>query len=63
MKFSLLFIIFISGQKKKDSVQVSEVKIIRVGRSKNIFILDLFCYYTCTEVEIEDMYSCGGQLL
>ena len=29
------------GQKKKDScVQVSEVKKIRVGRSKNIFILD-----------------------
>ena len=29
--------------KKKDScVQVSEVKKIRVGRSKNIFILDFF---------------------
>ena len=29
--------------KKKDScVQVSEVKQIRVGRSKNIFILDCF---------------------
>ena len=29
--------------KKKDScVQVSEVKKIRVGRSKNIFILDYF---------------------
>ena len=32
-----------SGKKKKDScVQVSEVKKIRVGRSKNIFILDFF---------------------
>ena len=31
------------GPKKKDScVQVSEVKKIRVGRSKNIFILDFF---------------------
>ena len=31
--------------KKKDScVQVSEVKKIRVGRSKNIFILDFFFY-------------------
>ena len=31
------------GQKKEDScVQVSEVKKIRVGRSKNIFILDYF---------------------
>ena len=30
-------------QKKEDScVQVSEVKKIRVGRSKNIFILDFF---------------------
>ena len=41
--------------KKKDScVQVSEVKKIRVGRSKNIFILEFFFYYTCTEVAIED---------
>ena len=41
--------------KKKDScVQVSEVKKIRVGRSKNIFILDFFFYYKCTEVVIED---------
>ena len=31
------------GPKKKDScVQVSEVKKIRVGRSKNIFILEFF---------------------
>ena len=41
--------------KKKDScVQVSEVKKIRVGRSKNIFILDFFFHYKCTEVLIED---------
>ena len=41
--------------KKKDScVQVSEVKTIRVGRSKNIFILDFFFHYKCTEVLIED---------
>ena len=41
--------------KKKDScVQVSEVKKIRVGRSKNIFILEFFFYYTCTEVLIKD---------
>ena len=41
--------------KKKDScVQVSEVKKIRVGRSKNIFILDFFFFYKCTEVLIED---------
>ena len=33
----------LSRPKKKDScVQVSEVKKIRVGRSKNIFILDFF---------------------
>ena len=32
--------------KKKDGcVQVLEVKLIRVGRSKNIFILDFFFYY------------------
>ena len=41
--------------KKKDScVQVSEVKKIRVGRLKNIFILDFFFHYKCTEVVIED---------
>ena len=41
--------------KKKDScVQVLEVKKIRVGRSKNIFILDFFFHYKCTEVLIED---------
>ena len=34
-------------------VQVSEVKEIRVGRSKNIFILDFFFHYKCTEVLIE----------
>ena len=42
-------------QKKKDScVQVSEVKKIRVGRSKNIFILEFIFYYKCTEGLIED---------
>ena len=41
--------------KKKDScVQVSEVKKIRVGRSKRIFILDFFFHYKCIEVLIED---------
>ena len=41
--------------KKKDScVQVSEVKKIRVGRSKNIFILEKKIHYKCTEVLIED---------
>ena len=40
--------------KKKDScVQVSEVKKIRVGRSKNIFILEFYFHYKCTEVLIE----------
>ena len=52
------YIIWVGGDirpKKKDCcVQVSEVKKIRVGRSKNIFILDFFFYYTCTEVAIED---------
>ena len=47
--------------KKKDScVQVSEVKKIRVGRSKNIFILDFFFHYKCTEVRRQ---GSGGQLL
>ena len=32
------------GQKIDSCVQVSEVKKIRVGRSKNIFILDFFFY-------------------
>ena len=41
--------------KKKDScVQVSEVNKIRVGRSKNIFILEFFFHYKYTEVLIED---------
>ena len=45
----------VMGPKKKDScVQVSEVKKIRVGRSKNIFILDFCFHYKCTEVLIED---------
>ena len=47
--------IHILRPKKKDScVQVSEVKIIRVGRSKNIFILEYFFNYNCTEGLIED---------
>ena len=47
--------------KKKDScVQVSEVKIIRVGRSKNIFILEYFFNYNCTEGRRQGF---GGQLL
>ena len=46
--------------KKKDScVQVSEVKKIRVGRSKNIFILDFF-YYTYTGCNRRT--GSGGQL-
>ena len=41
--------------KKKDScVQVSEVKKIRVGRSKKKIILEFFFHYKCTEVLIED---------
>ena len=36
-------LLFLVRPKKKDScVQVSEVKKIRVGRSKNIFILEKF---------------------
>ena len=46
----------ILGPKKKDScVQVSEVKKIRVGRSKNIFILDFFLLEMCR--------GSGGELL
>ena len=40
---NLLFWRNVFRPKKKDScVQVSEVQKIRVGRSKNIFILDFF---------------------
>ena len=49
-------------QKKKDScVQVSEVKKIRVGRSKNIFILDFFFHYKCRGFNRRQ--GSGGQLL
>ena len=55
LTFFFLFHCFGIRPKKKDCcVQVSEVKKIRVGRSKNIFILEFFFYYTCTEVAIED---------
>ena len=37
-----MYVLFIGPKKKDSCVQVSEVKKIRVGRSKNIFILDFF---------------------
>ena len=53
--FRSQYLLSVIRPKKKDScVQVSEVKKIRVGRSKNIFILDIFFYYKCSEVVIED---------
>ena len=41
------------ANKKGSRIQVSEVKKNRVGRLKNIWILD-FLFYNYTEVEIED---------
>ena len=39
---SQIFYLGLRPKKKDSCVQVSEVKKIRVGRSKNIFILDFF---------------------
>ena len=49
-----LKVMYYMRPKKKDScVQVSEVNKIRVGRSKNIFILDFF-FTTHIQVAIEE---------
>ena len=50
-KWPLSVLLPLLRPKKKDScVQVSDVKKIRVGRSRKIFILDFFFHYKCTEV-------------